>query len=327
MGIKGDLYAWTKTDKIPRKLTTRGDVSGAQVSPDGRYAVYRAQARVFGGQAFASYREIWLLDMVSGQSTMIQGVPAAGQDVLRLSPSWSPDGASLAWMELTWPGRDHRLVIYDLKSRTAQVVVSGLPYPTDIFKTWMTWGKPGIAIVWTASNSSEARLYSPAGKLITRAPLGASIYIDYPMWISANNQDFIGVMSLENPDGLQLIDPQTGGRKQSQGEIELYNPAASSQGISVFFANTPAGSLDNWRVALPDGSIDPINVVGGWDAVPAISPSGMEVAYSIYGRAFVYRDGEVLAIPLTGKEESGTWPDVSWGPVRYRLHQPTPVVP
>jgi hypothetical protein len=326
--IHSDLYAWTKNDKVPRRLTTRGDVSPALVSPDGKYALYRAAPKVFGGKAFSSYRQVWLLNVSSRQSTMLDSVPDDGQDVIRMSPSWSPDSTQVAWMEMTWPGADHRLVIYDLKNHVAHVAVSGLPFPLDIFSTWMTWGDPGIAVVWCAPANREARVYSPEGKTIVSVPLGAHISIDYPMRITENGKDMLGVLSLTNPHGLQLIDPQTGKKQLSQGEIELFNPlVAADRSISVFYANAPADSLDNWHVALPDGTTDPIHMVGGKDATPAISPTGMEAAYAIHGQAFIYRDGEVLAVPPTGREEKGDWPQVAWGAVHYRLRQPTPAVP
>jgi Tol biopolymer transport system component len=317
--IKGDLYAWTKTDKTPRQLTHRGDVSPAVMSPDGKWAVYRTSPSKLGPGAFRTYTDVWLLDIATGKSHVIVSGPAPDQqDTVRVSPVWSPDSQKIAWIEQTWPGQDHRVVIHDTASNTSTVAISGLPFPSYMFDTHMAWRKPGLVIAWKTSKRDEARVYSPDGTLLSKTDLGLRSNLLFPMWIADGEKFYAGIVGLET---FVLIDPQTGTKQQTVHAFELYSPNMPDKGFVVFYDEALGNSLDNWRVRLPNGEIDIVLPVGGTQSEIALSPAGMELAYSQYGAAFVYRDGEVLLVPPTGNEEQGNWPYVAWGPVSYRLHK------
>jgi Tol biopolymer transport system component len=317
MTISSDLWVWSKDDAAPTQITNRGDVSHAVISPGGTQAVFRTTTGAFGGSSFSTYRDLWLLDLATYEiRPIIEGdVTAPGNDIVRLSPTWSPDGTQLAWVEMTDPGFEHRLVIYNLKDGSFNVIPSDLSYPNDIFSTWAVWGNTGIAVVYTLLNyEEEVRVYGPDGTLISNTNLG-DIGSPYEViWVEDAGQEKVGLLYGE---GLLLVDAVTGESALSTAMLEMVSVSASDNPLTIY---SPTQSTSGWQVANSTGqTIDTLgfSLVSSPDMI-TISPDGQSFVFSKYGGVIIWHAGQAMLVPASGTEESGARPFVAWGPVIFR---------
>lgn len=317
MTIGRDVWVWHNGDTAPTRITTSGDNSPAVISPDGTKAIFRTTTGQFAG-GFSTYRDIWLLDLTTdGIRPLIEGdVTSPGNDIVRLSPTWSPDGTQVAWLEMTDPGFEHQLVIYNLNDASFTVVPSDLSYPNDVFSAWAVWGNSGIAVVYTLLNYEvEARVYGPDGNLILNTNLGDMGTPFNVIWVNDAEQDKVALFSSSvDTEGLLLIDPITG-ETSSVTTVEMMSPVATEAAFTAF--NDDRG---NWQVANADGQqIDELGFAQSSSLnMISIAPNGHSFAYSRYGKVIVWHNGEALIVPPTGAESSGEQPFVAWGYATYR---------
>lgn len=316
MTMSSDLWAWRNTDAAPTRITSTGDVSPAVISPDGTQAIFRTTTGRFGG-GFSTYRDIWLLDLTTYETRpLMQGdATAPGNDIVRLSPTWSPDGTQVAWLEMTDPGFVHQLVIYHLSEGTFSVVTADLSYPNNVFSAWAVWGNTGIAVVYTMLNYEvETRVYQPDGSLVLNINLG-EIGTPYNIiWVNYAGEDKVGLFEYE---GLLMVDFPTGESVILTSGVEIVSPLAADNAVVAY--NNDRG---NWQVMNVEGqSIDELGF-SQYSALNMISiaPDGRSFAFSRYGQVIVWHNGEAMVVPATGTEYSGEQPFVAWGYATYRAH-------
>ncbi len=318
MSISSDLWAWRNTDAAPTRITSTGDVSPAVISPDGTQAIFRTTTGRFGG-GFSTYRDIWLLDLTTYETRpLMQGdATAPGNDIVRLSPTWSPDGTQVAWLEMTDPGFTHQLVIFDVSEGTFSVLASDLSYPDGVFSAWVVWGNSGIAVVYDLlNNETEARVYNPDGTLLLNMNLGDIGSPYNVIWVNDAGQAKVALFNSGiDSEGLTLIDPTTG-TTTSAAALEMVSPAATDDAFTAF-----SDDHGKWQVLNADGqSIDRLGFAH-YSALNMISiaPDGHSFVFSRYGQVIVWHNGEAMVVPATGTEYSGEQPFVAWGYATYRI--------
>ncbi len=338
----GDLWAWDNPDLPKRQLTSWGMNEQPILSPDGTKVVYLSFAQVFadwlktitgGTGGYIPPENLWLLDVASGETTRIADQPAdavwaglgrPGKYILRSTPSWSPDGHSLAWAEILvitpdtasdLHGNTAQVVVFDLATSTSRAVASHLiPASTDL-DIPVKWGQPGIALVdgQNNSNSQHYRVYAPDGKLLTHIPLGDQVSPNLFMssWITHQNQDYLfEPFSESNVTWLnwKTLQPDT-----MPGSPEMYS--LSTPGGASFIKNGKS-----WILALPGQSLMDL----GEHITPrGISRDGQRVVYTRweYSDTDKYYADTVIEQSADQTVQIGRYinAEVVWGPVGWRI--------
>lgn len=306
MKMAGDLFAWKVGDETPTRLTYRGDVGPAVVSPDGSRAVFQTNA---GSQ---TYREIWQVDLNTFETIPLIELAETGVEAERVSPTWSPDGSQIAFLELT-PAGEQRLVVYTLGTDTYQVIVSALPSPNTVFDMWAVWSEQGIAVVYSLPDSGghEVRIYQPDGTLVSSATFSEAEIKSLFTVIWVSTPDGPIMLDLIHDGGSALVDPATGDKTNYEGDLWIYAKTTGAASVSARWAG------GRWYAHQQDGREDPLGFA--LSEFRMFAPSGQEFAYSQYGKVLIWRDGQVMQVPPTGLEYSGEMPFVAWKSVQFGL--------
>ncbi|MBA3872980.1 MAG: PD40 domain-containing protein [Anaerolineae bacterium] len=132
----GNLYTYTPGDKVPKQLTTSGNITAPALSPDGTTIAYAAIAEsvlvdaASGQHTFSPDAEdpldIWLMDRDTHHFTHIADQPDKKAPVYRSSPIWSPDSQQLAWFTFDGSAQGGSVVVYDRVTQKSTLLANGL---------------------------------------------------------------------------------------------------------------------------------------------------------------------------------------------------------
>ena len=318
------LSFWTESDRNIRPLNICSEeplYTAPVISPTGEWVVLQTRFMPEGensGSVPVSTANLWLCNPIRRIALQIAGQTAIGAEeesfVANSLPSWSPDGTKLAWAELT--PDSHRLIVYDLETEAAEVLVGELP-DARLLPNRVTWGQTGILAA--DSTGESAILYSADnGEALAQFTARDGTLF---LW-AADEQGEEQLVRYEFGDSIYLIDPLTGDETPSDEVLELYSLLAGDnslglQGVLVddfyheWWIVTPYGEAVNSGFATTYGAIYANSV--------ALSPAGDAMVFG-NGSAFLWQDGETTMIP--GTEDlmtEGT--SVRWGPTAYRLRE------
>jgi hypothetical protein len=313
--IAGGLESWHEGDAAPRPVESCAAelVMGLPVvSPSGEWLAYNTIPTA-GDSVFA--QNVWLCNLSTGEAVQVAQQALTGssepQKVFHSLPSWSPDGTQFAWTEAI-ADSTHRLVVYDLATRTAHVLASDLP-PTHLYSL-ASWGNPGILV----ADNDQLTLFAPDGTLIRTLP-NLYPYARY-CWVTHDSgADYIGSWSPDDEEIL-LLDPVTGDPYYADGGVELYSTLASDPVLAIRFRLAETGVYE-WIINTPDGTLIPTGILLTYPPIYsnflALSPEGDAAIFITAGEARLWRDGELQTIPGTeGRLTEGKV--VRWAPIAYR---------
>lgn len=320
------------------QLTFNRYTSRPTLSPTGAQMAYPViddigirALRTTGGLVSELPSNIVLYDLTTRTATPIATQPEGAtfntgepaRAIVRSAPSWSPDGAALAWTEDAAPAATRSLMVYTLGSAAPQTLVADLPLQAGFRQTLpVRWGDAGIALHSVTAATDPAAtapmvdaflFYSPQGDLLAWTPVtpaqGEYIY-DF-QWIDDRGTDKLGI--IYSTGRWDVIDPADGSLAPLNGSPELYSLTAPD-GLSVVFgvAAMPGGAVFTWRAgATPLPYTGPFEWLG-------ISPEGDAVAYADQGVAYIWRDG--TSEPIWGTNNwNSVASDVIWGPTGWRV--------
>ncbi|MBN2304284.1 MAG: SH3 domain-containing protein, partial [Anaerolineae bacterium] len=349
----GDIWSWNGS--AVTRLTTWGYNERPILSPTGQWIAYNSWAQitidaVSAGQPVMGFipSNIWVMDPRTGTSSafraadqpanaVLNGDIAQTRAVMRGTPTWSPGGDQLAWVELAVPESFYQLVVFDMSSRTSRVLVSGLPSPFAdggfIPVHDVIWSAKGIIVVNLAVNSATSDfeetlyLYDPAsGAQISVGQIGSSA-TEFPFQrelVMYNNTEYFGVLY---PSGKRfLIEPASLQQQDMPALPELISRFVPDNSATAFVgASIDANSnlTKTWTVVYPNRTQDDLLNFTGEDWNIGVAPDGRAVAY-FSDALHIWRDGQISTVPGTEGVASPWDVGLAWSPTGWRVRTDWP---
>ncbi len=345
MVMEGDLWLWQEMPATFEQLTRTGHNAQPVLSPDASRVAYTSVAEI-GIAALESPAgtgdsplpiDIGLLEIETGEATAVATQPAGASFmtegtpdnyITRSAPTWSPDGAVLAWMDYSVVEGAYRLVTYDLATGSAKAIVPELPEQsgTPTIRD-PKWGIGGIALHLPVYNESNSRfeeaflVYDADGALkadVRQSTGEGGSVVDF-FWMSDGAKDYIGVAY--SSGRWAFIDPATGDRQSLSGTPELYSlayPAESGRLSFIPAFDQQAGLSFTWMFVSADDQSWELPFTGG-PAKVALSSTGQTAAYVGDEGVYIWREGQPGKI--AGTEPAGGDPAaaVVWGVTGWRM--------
>jgi hypothetical protein len=311
------LWGWPATNFVQK--TTWGWNYNPVIAPNGSWVAYLSTpTAVVNGHLTPNYAvaNVWLMSLPDGTTNRIGDQPqnaAAGTFVNRSAPVWSPDSASVAWIEQDSSGT--RLTTYDINQK--QLLVRPFTTSDTIASLSLHWAQAGLAVTSltrdSQGNHTVVFFQTPSATPTTFTTQGDVLdWITTPntgkqslaVWISAGNK-------------WQVIDPATGQASDMGGVPELYSSSAPTGASIVQQSAFPFTSASAMQLAIGGASVPLTNVVS-----IAISPDGQAVAVE------TSNPGSPITISLYAGNSNPTsapvttpiWNGIVWGPTAWRIH-------
>lgn len=334
LNFDGDLWAWEGAGQPLTQLTDWGHNYNPTLSPDGTRIAYTSYASLFidwlktvqGAGGFLPPANIWILDLPSRQTFRVADQPAdasfngpdaAGKHIVRQDIMWSPDGGSVAWIDIVIDSADvitdaHtntiRVTAYDLVSRRTQHLTTFLAADSSrragIEHRGLAWTESGIVVETRPQPGESAttyRVYTAAGDRMTQYKVDGT---SNGRRVRHDGRDYV---VFNNGQSLDLTDGTFGAMP---GRLEMYSLTAPD---GAYFTS-PDGDL--WTLHLPGQAavelgddVRPFSIArdgmaavyGRYELIPALESYGYTIIHhSAAGAVEIggYRNMSVLAGPV-----------------------------
>lgn len=343
--MRGDLWAYSEATNTLRQLTRWGYNQLPVISPDNQRVAYASAAEIalpflqrFGETPNLPPTNIWIWSLSSGQAVRVAQQPVNASFgtglpnetyIRRSTPTWSPDGLRLAWIESVVVGDQtvHSLAIYDVLSNrlraSTPLQVEGL---TSLFGFDTPRWDASIAV---RASGLSGQIYTEAllffnsdGQPINQVRLqdGGGAAIQHYEWASLNGQPYVAALFSNN--AWLLINPLNGSRLNAPGVVERFSPYGPDNVSAYFLIADEVGY--RWR-----GIANQQEVALPFNGLPeqlSIARSGMAIAWAAEDAVYILRNGQTRKIIGTERPAGDTrMMAVAWGYNRWRI-QPTGLV-
>lgn len=240
------------------------------------------------------------------------------------SPSWSPDGQSLAWSAWRYPEDDFVLVIFSATSGQMTTIEGVIPSQYGIPMGLQTlWGRSGIALVSytydfdTQVEQNSILLFDTSGNLITEHV--NETYADDYLWVDDNGQE---KLALVYPNSLvELWEPTGNTLETLAGRLEYYAAEAANPTYRLTYEYISYNTT-NWVVWDAAGNqVAQLPYIGNSSAQGiAVAGSTQSIAYLADHIAWVWNNGttESVLIP-TGPDGLSYDANLIWAPMQWRV--------
>lgn len=346
----GNLWVWNVASGETELLTRNTHIEGAAISPAGGLIAVRDWSRIsydawertggIGGGPMPA--DIIAIDYVTVQpdfpivdqpadaSFFVEGVE--DNAILRSDPSWSPEGASVAWAEVQYPTfapETNRLMVYTFATGQTQMLVNNLPAMAGVPQPLQVkWGAGGIAlrnVLYDPENIAyhdQFLIYDVSGALrseiiVSEAEGGVADY-----WWAAQDGTPV-LMILFNDGRWEQIDPATGARGPAPAAPQLISTVDPFNSLALSFTRPASDTAGDywqsfeWTATTPEGEVIALPVRSAPQSV-ALSMDGRAVAYTNgSGGLSVWQNGDVITMPGTLEVDASA--PVYWAPNGWRL--------
>jgi len=272
--------------------------TGEQNSPYPKPPLTARIAFVATGHSVANAsKEIFIMNPDGTGITPISNSP--GDDV---DPSWSPDGAHIAFASK----QDGNYEIYIMNADGSnQTRLTNKP-EDDHYPTWSPDGKK-IAFSSLENMHDEIYVINVDGTGLTRLTNSPNVSERYPDW-SPDGKTIVFSSFGGDTGGIFMMDAD-GSNVRLVMAGPLHNPKWSPNGKKVAFDGEPAGCKFEIYIMNADGSNmreitnHPIGC-GGYNKHPAWSPDGKKIVYWSSDRDPQYKSENIYVINVDGSGET-----------------------
>jgi hypothetical protein len=324
-----------------------GLMSTLILSPNNRYILMETQPEmvrqailVYGGLGGGSLpSNLWMCDTEQNTLVKIGTQPAdasfmagdiADSATIRSAPTWSPDGAQVAWVEQTFPTPNYSLMIYTLAQNTIiQVPLLGLPVPIERSTPYpVLWGDAGIMLLvyaldeFTYVTTETLYLFDNSGTYLRFAFIGSGgendDVINERILIRHEDREYLGLAYARA--GWVLMDILTGAKQPMPGIPELYSRTAPNA-LTLDVELTPDEGYV-WHISDRGEETTLTNLSR---QRLSLSPDGSRIAYGT-DQIRVWAGGQQLA--LAGSEDFEDDPTASlvWSSMAWRVRSDPNVI-
>ena len=278
------LTVFAQTPSIEQSLGMKS-VSGAQISPDGRFVAYTVQQANWEEDEFV--QQIWVAMISTGERYQLTSAKKSSQN-----PKWSPDSKRLAFAS----ERDGKRQIYVINP------LGGEPQQLTSEENGVEqfeWAPDGTAIAYTSTGPE------PKAKKDRKEKYGDFEVVegDYAMmrlWLVKAPDEIAS-----DPKQKPKPEPLTEGDKFS---IETFSWSPDSKLIAFSAQRDPAlsssGSQQIYLVDLADKHVKKLLDSNGPNRRPRWSPDGRQIAFITAGGDpfFYFANTHIATVPVSGGE-------------------------
>ncbi|HYM01114.1 MAG TPA: DPP IV N-terminal domain-containing protein, partial [Blastocatellia bacterium] len=242
--------AQQKRAMTPEDVIALRQVSGAEISPDGKWVAYVVSTNDM--KEDAANPDIWLVSTSGGQAVQLTTSEKADT-----SPRWSPDGKTLGFIS----ARDGKPQVYLIS-----------PFGGEASK--LTDSKTGVeSFSWSPDGS---RIAYVARQELTKEEEQKEKDKDDTIVVDHNfRMNHIWVIDVKTKKSNELV----------KGDYSASDPQWSPDGRTLAFVTTPTPKADDseatdiWTIGVESGNPKKLTDNPGTDAAPRWSPDGTKIAY------------------------------------------------
>ena len=326
-------------------------LAGQEISPDGLSLIIVTRPRMvteaideYGPFGSAEYpRNLWLCDLRLGLLKSLAMQPAdasfAVPDVpdnfvTRSNPQFSPDGASIAWLETRFDDEHPFLMIYDLATEGLVEYHTDLMPPCCVPHSWpMLWHNSGIWLHGTVAGTSFEDQHAvllhlnEAGEVLEELVLEQE---PLDLFVAQDGEvDRLVLYEGSVPLSFKLLDPATGEifgiTPGTQGYLELYNPLYPNRASLVAVPTSEGVSWlvrDAWQSQVGGDGIPLVYQTRSLGDAQQFAPGPDGYLMLWQGRVIVWKDGAYLQSAPTTDAPRNSRAALFWGPRAWRLWRP-----
>jgi dipeptidyl aminopeptidase/acylaminoacyl peptidase len=278
------LVASAQTPTIEQSLGMRS-VSGAQISPDGRFVAYTVQQANWNEDEFV--QQIWLCMVATGERYQLTSAKKSSQ-----TPRWAPDSKRLAFTS----ERDGKRQIYIINP------LGGEPQQLTSEENGVSqfeWARDGSSIAYVSSGP-ESKARKDRKEKYGDFEVVEGDYAMMRLWLIKTPPEISTDANLKPKP-----EPLTDGDKFS---VETLAWAPDSKRIAFSAQRDPALSSSAteqiYLVDLADKHVKPLLTSGGPNKRPRWSPDGRQIAFNTAdgNPSYYYANSRIAIVPVSGGE-------------------------
>lgn len=297
------LTVFAQTPSIEQSLGMKS-VSGAQISPDGRFVAYTVQQANWEEDEFV--QQIWVAMISTGERYQLTSAKKSSQN-----PKWSPDSKRLAFAS----ERDGKRQIYVINP------LGGEPQQLTSEENGVEqfeWAPDGTAIAYT-STGPEAKTKKDRKDKYGDFEVVEGDYAMMRLWLVKAPEEIPS-----DPKQKPKAEALTEGDKFS---VETFSWSPDSKLIAFSAQRDPAlsssGTEQIYLVDLADKHVKKLLDSGGPNGRPRWSPDGRQIAFNTSSGDpfYYYTNRRIATIPASGGDPkilTGRFDEdanlVDWGP-------------
>jgi dipeptidyl aminopeptidase/acylaminoacyl peptidase len=264
------------------ELLTLKSISGAQISPDGKFVAYTVSSADFKQDAFIT--QIWLVETGGQKQTPL---PLTRGDKSSTNPRWSPNGEWLAFTSNRIEDKNQIFVINPTGGEAIQLTKSETPISN------FAWSEDGSTIAYTATEpvpqlSKDRKDYLGDYEVVRR---------DY---------NFAHLWTIDVKEAMNA--PVVGKQRTKKKDFSVDSFAWSPDGSRIAFSATVNPDLiqgvtsDIYLLNLANDGITKLVVQPGPDSGPRWSPDGKQVVFSsaMGNTTFFATNGRLAVVSADG---------------------------